>query len=108
MAELEPGAYLRRWPRYKIDLRLKVLLPGANQAFGRANNLSRGGMGAYIPCAIAVGTQINLEVTFPNSGQEVKLKAVIRSAAGFRYGLEFLDVPAPARAIIDKNCAATT
>lgn len=108
MVEQEPGAYLRRWPRFKIDLRLKVILPDDNQAFGRANNLSKGGMGAYIPCAIPIGTEIVLEVSFPNSSQEVKLKAVVRSAEGFRYGLEFVELPPEVRAIIEKNCEAAT
>lgn len=108
MVEQEPGAYLRRWPRYKIDLRLKVILSGDSQAFGRANNLSKGGMGAYIPCAIPIGTEIVLEVGFPSSSQEVRLKAVVRSAEGFRYGLEFVEVPPDVRAIIEKNCETET
>jgi PilZ domain len=62
-------------------------------------------MGAYIPCAIAVGAQLLLEVSFPYSSAEVKVKAVVRSCEGFRYGLEFVDVPPSVRAIIEKNCA---
>jgi hypothetical protein len=104
MTQLEDGANLRRWPRYRIDARLKVLVFGVNSAFGPANNLSFGGMGAYIPCAIPVGAQILLEVSFSSSPSEVKLKAVVRNAEGFRYGLEFVDVPATARAAIEKNC----
>lgn len=103
----EPGAYLRRWIRHKIDLRLKVVITeGRDQrtAFGRGSNLSHGGMGAYIPCAIPVGAQLLLEVSFPNSPAEVKLRAVVRSCEGFRYGLEFVNVPADIRAIIDTNC----
>jgi PilZ domain len=104
MPQLDDRAYLRRWPRYKIDARLKVLVADASPAFGRANNLSFGGMGAYIPCAIPVGEQIVLEVNFPHSPSEVKVKAVVRSAEGFRYGLEFVDVPPNVRTIIEKNC----
>lgn len=105
--QVEDGAYLRRWTRYKIDVRLKVTIPdgaAVRTAFGRANNLSYGGMGAYIPCAIPLGGQVLLEVSFPNSASEVKVKAVVRSCEGFRYGLEFQDVPANVRAVIEKNC----
>jgi PilZ domain len=108
VTQVENGAYPRRWTRYKIDVRLKVMIAdGAGQrtAFGRGNNLSYGGMGAYIPCAIAVGAQLLLEVSFPYSSAEVKVKAVVRSCEGFRYGLEFQDVPASVRSIIEKNCA---
>jgi c-di-GMP-binding flagellar brake protein YcgR len=107
VSEVEESAYQRRWTRYKIDVRLKVTIAdGAAQqtAFGRANNLSYGGMGAYIPCAIPVGGQVVLEVSFPYSTSEVKVKAVVRSCEGFRYGLEFQDVPASVRAVIEKNC----
>ena len=104
MTQLEDSTHLRRWPRYKIDARLKVLVSDTSPAFGRANNLSFGGMGAYIPCAIAVGEQIVLEVNFPHSPSEIKVKAVVRNAEGFRYGLEFVDVPANVRTIIEKNC----
>ena len=104
---LENGAFPRRWTRYKIDVRLKVSIVdsgGARTAFGRGNNLSYGGMGAYIPCAIALGAELVLEVSFPYSAAEVKVKAVVRSCEGFRYGLEFIDVPAQVRAVIEKNC----
>jgi hypothetical protein len=104
MTQLDDSAHLRRWPRYRIDARLKVLVADTRPAFGRANNLSFGGMGAYIPCSIPVGQQIVLEVNLPHSPSEVKVKAVVRSADGFRYGLEFVDLPSNVRAIIEKNC----
>jgi PilZ domain len=102
-----PGVQLRRWPRYKIDVRLKVSIgegKDSSAAFGRGNNLSHSGMGAYIPCAIPVGANVLLELKFPYSTTEVKVRAVVRSCEGFRYGLEFVDVPADTRAVIEKNC----
>jgi PilZ domain len=107
VSHVESSAYPRRWTRYKIDVRLRVTIPeaaGERTAFGRANNLSYGGMGAYIPCAIPIGGQVVLEVSFPYSASEVKVKAVVRSCEGFRYGLEFQDVSTNVRAIIEKNC----
>src|SRR5215470_18360917 len=93
MSQVEPGPEARRWPRHKIDVRLKVsfLTQGENtDAFGRANSLSRGGMGAYIPCSIPLGETVSLELTFPYTSTEARLEAVIRSCEGFRYGLEFV------------------
>jgi hypothetical protein len=107
----QPGAaaHSRRWERYRIDVRLKVSFAGHGEtstAFGRGNNLSYGGMGAYIPCAIPIGAKVVLEVSFPYSAAEIKLTALVRTCEGFRYGLEFVDVPAETRAVIEKNCSA--
>jgi hypothetical protein len=109
MTQAGAGAHLRRWDRYKIDVRLRVTITGRGEtstAFGRGNNLSHGGMGAYIPCAIPLGAKVLLEVSFPYSTVELQVPAVVRSCEGFRYGLEFVDVPAETRAIIERNCSA--
>src|SRR5438045_9067709 len=105
MSQIDPAG--RRWSRHKIDVRLKVSFPNEgknNSAFGRANSLSRGGIGAYIPCAIPVGTTVSLELTFPYSSIEAKLDAVVRSCEGFRYGLEFTRVSGQVQEMIVKNC----
>ncbi len=110
MSQVEQGSPARRWLRHKIDVRLKVSFPnnGKNDsAFGRANSLSYGGIGAYIPCAIPVGTTVRLELTFPYSSSEAKLDAVIRTCEGFRYGLEFTRVSDAMQDMIVKNCNGT-
>ncbi|HZD94056.1 MAG TPA: PilZ domain-containing protein [Candidatus Sulfotelmatobacter sp.] len=107
LPQQQSGEALRRWTRYKIDVRLKVLFPEEGKqatAFGRANSLSRGGLGAYIPYSIPVGTTVNLELTFPYSSTETRLEAIIRTCEGFRYGLEFTRVPGDVQAILAKNC----
>ena len=68
------------------------------------DEISRGGMGAYIPCSIPVGTKVNLEMTFPYSSLETRLEAIIRSCEGFRYGLEFTRVPGEIQDVLVKNC----
>src|SRR6266700_3640163 len=110
MSLADAGAEARRWTRHRIDVRLKVLFArGSNHtsAFGRGNNISRGGLGAYIPCSIPVGTTVSLEVTFPYSPSEVKIQAVVRTCEGFRYGLEFLELPEDVRSVIVKNCGSS-
>ncbi|HZU31195.1 MAG TPA: PilZ domain-containing protein [Candidatus Angelobacter sp.] len=110
MSQAEPSPAERRWTRHKIDVRLKISFPHegkTDSAFGRANSLSQGGIGAYIPCSIPVGTTVGLELTFPYSSSEVRIKAVIRSCDGFRYGLEFEHLSSEAQAAIVKNCGAS-
>ena len=49
MTQQDSDEALRRWARYKIDIRLKVSFSTEGKktsAFGRANSLSRGGIGA--------------------------------------------------------------
>lgn len=108
MHQIEQGPEARRWTRHKIDVRLKVsfLNDGKNSsAFGRANSLSRGGIGAYIPCSIPVGTTVGLELRFPYASTEAKFEAVIRSCEGFRYGLEFTRISDHVQEMIVKNCS---
>jgi PilZ domain len=110
MTQSESGPEQRRWSRHKIDVRLKASckLDGKPiTTFGRANTLSQGGMGAYIPCSLAIGTSLLLELTFPYSSVEVKINALIRSCEGFRYGLEFVDLRDELRMIIVTNCNAS-
>lgn len=107
MSQIDPGPAARRWSRHKIDVRLKVSFPTGgnnNSAFGRANSLSRGGIGAYIPCSIPVGTTVSLELTFPYSSKEARLEAVIRTCDGFRYGLEFMRLSDEVQEMIVQNC----
>jgi hypothetical protein len=98
----------RRWNRHKIDIRLKVtaaLADGAQiSVFGRGNTMSQGGIGAYIPASISMGTVVNLELTFPYSANEVQVKAMVRSCEGFRYGLEFVEVPREIQQTIVQSC----
>lgn len=109
MIQQDWADHLRRWPRHRIELRLKVSVTGRQAdgpVFGRANNMSRGGMGAYIPHSIAIGSNVLLELSFPHAPEDVKVNAVVKSCDGFRYGLEFLQMPHEVRAIIEKSCAA--
>jgi hypothetical protein len=86
----------RRWPRYKVDLRLKVTLPdsanagGRNFTFGQGSDVSEGGMAAYIPSELNVGDVVGIEFVLPYSKETITLRAEIRNRNGFRYGLEYV------------------
>ncbi|HYL92357.1 MAG TPA: PilZ domain-containing protein [Alphaproteobacteria bacterium] len=98
----------RRFTRHKVDMRLKLSLVQGDgksaSAFGRANTLSYGGLGAYVPCSIHVGESVLIDLIFPGSTKEVRVKAVVRSCEGFRYGLEFTELPEGVRSTISKVC----
>lgn len=109
MIQQEGAEHLRRWTRHRIDLRLKVSVAGSQAdglVFGRANNLSHGGLGAYIPQSIAVGSNVLLELSLPNAPDDIRVNAVVKSCEGFRYGLEFVQMSYEVRALIEKSCDA--
>src|SRR5947209_13790383 len=100
------GPEQRRWARHRIDMRLKVSPAGrsADPVFGRASSLSQGGLGAYIPCTLKVGSTVLLELNFSHAAADVKITAVVKTCEGFLYGLEFEHLPFDVRAIIEKSC----
>jgi hypothetical protein len=83
----------RRWPRYKVDLRLRVLLQtndSRGHTFGQGSDVSEGGMSAYIPSELQVGQVVGIEVVLPYSSEPVEIRAEVRNKNGFRYGLEYV------------------
>jgi len=103
----ENGSPIRRWHRYKVDIRLKVTRienAKAMSVFGRSSTLSEGGMGAYVPCELGLGETVRLELTFPDTAQEVSINAAVRSVEGFRYGLEFQRVSEEVRVMLARLC----
>ncbi len=103
------GAGSRRFTRHRIDVRLKVSFRDEGKpvsVFGRANVLGQGGLGAFIPYNLRIGTQVTLEISFPYSPAELKIEAIIRNSLGFRYGLEFKKMGDEALAVIIQNCNA--
>lgn len=86
---------IRRWKRYRVDVRLKITSwkDGAKSiVFGQGSDVSEGGMAAYIPAELDKGENVDIEFTLPYgaSKEPVVLKATIRNRNGFRYGLEYV------------------
>ena len=86
---------VRRWERYTVDVRLKASFKrnGMTLAiFGRGSDVSQGGMAAYIPSDLPVGTNVELELSLPyvSGEQPIRIHAAVRNRNGFRYGLEYL------------------
>lgn len=96
----------RRWPRYKVDLRLKVVLShhgGRNFTFGQGSDVSEGGMAAYIPAELEVGEVVQIEVTLPYSTELVVVRAEVRNKNGFRYGLEYVLITPEHKELLKKS-----
>ena len=83
---------LRKSPRYRVDIRLKVITGIAVQGraiFGRGSDISEGGMRVFVPADLAIGETITLELTLPYSDQKLLIRGVLRNRLGFSYGVEY-------------------
>jgi len=84
---------LRRWPRYKLEVPLRVVAKKADRtviAQGRGNELNEGGMAVFAGLELALGEEVAIEFTPPYSGQPIRVRATVRNRQGYSYGVEFL------------------
>jgi hypothetical protein len=86
---------VRRWERFTVDVRMKASFKRNGMpitVFGRGSDVSQGGMAAYIPSELQVGTSVDLELSLPyvSGEQPVRIIATVRNRNGFRYGLEYI------------------
>jgi hypothetical protein len=90
-------------PRYELDLHLEVSV-GSATALGRSRDLSVSGIGAYIPCELAIGQFVNLFMRLPFRRVDLTCGAVVRNRSGFRYGLEFSNIRMAQQEFIAELC----
>lgn len=90
-----PGVQQRRTPRYKLDLRTKIVYRrnGLNQSgMARGQDVSDGGMAMFVPIELQKDDMIEVEFTLPHSRLPLRIHAMVRNKDGHRYGLEFLNL----------------
>ena len=101
-------AVARRWPRYRVDLRIKVIRErteagSRNFTFGQGSDVSEGGMAAYIPAELEVGEVVGIELNLPYSKDQISMRAAVRNKNGFRYGLEYVLISEEHRQLLGKT-----
>ena len=98
------GSELRRWTRYEIDCRVKMTCTRQGQRhvnFGRAQDMSTGGMLLTAPFEFHEGERVELEFTPPNMPDTLRLSGVVRQRIGtYSFGIEFRDVTDAQRKLI--------
>ena len=90
---LQNHTNVRRWPRYRIDVPVRVIaeLPGKTAiAQGRGNELNEGGMSVFAGIELRVNQQVAVEFTPPYSGQPIRARCMVRNRNGYTYGMEFV------------------
>lgn len=108
--ELAAIAEKRRWPRYRIDVAVKVKVKTSSgissYCYGRGGDISEGGMAVEVAHELARGNVIRLSVTLPHCERAIECEAVVRHRNQFHYGLEFRDLAEPDRALLMRACQA--
>ena len=83
---------MRRYPRVKSDIRVRVFVPPKDptaDSFGRGYDMSESGMAIYVHLELAVGQQVLVVLEVPQHHVRLALTATVRNAKGYRYGIEF-------------------
>jgi len=88
--ENEPPRSTRRWPRYQIDLPVRII--GVNgilttPVMARGSDISRAGMALHASLALNPGDMMQLQ--FPTA-EPSRVNAIVRHRRGDLLGLEFL------------------
>jgi c-di-GMP-binding flagellar brake protein YcgR len=102
------GAENRRFQRFDVDCRVKVIRRHhGNTAvhFGRANNISIGGMMLVVPTELNGGETVDLEFNLPHMSEVLRLRAIVRHRFGdYSYGIEFREMTDQTRQTITRMC----
>ncbi len=110
--EAQPAATAekRRYPRYRIDVAVKVKVKTssgiASYCYGRGGDISEGGMAIEVAHELSRGNMVRLAVTLPHCERAIECDAVVRHRNQFHYGLEFRDLAEQDRALLMRACQA--
>lgn len=102
------GAEKRRYPRYTIDVSVKVKVNSiggvSSYSYGRGNDLSQGGMSVHVAHELKPGSMVRLILTLPHAERQIEVDALVRNRHSYRYGMEFVNLSVEDRSLIDRAC----
>lgn len=99
----QPDTELRRFPRIRSDIRVRAFVPPdapAADSFGRGYDISEGGMGILLPMPLTPAQEVLVVFDVPPSRRRLGVRAVVRYAMGYRYGVEFQPLLEPDRLLL--------
>ena len=98
----------RRFERFDVDCRVRVTrkrFGDASVHYGRASNISIGGMMLIIPLELLGGEVVGLEFNMPHMSHVLRLQAIVRrQLSAYSYGIEFRDLDDQTRQSIIRMC----
>lgn len=102
----ESHSKTRRWSRFKVEVRVKVVLPNRGAIYGQGSDISEGGMALFVPTELETGQTVQAEILLPYCREKVMLRGVVRNRDGFRYGVEFSALSDHEKLLIERVCRA--
>jgi len=102
------GIENRRFQRFDVDCRVKVVRKHMGETtihYGRASNISIGGIMLVAPVELDGGESIGLEFNLPHMTGALQLRAIVRHRFGdYSYGIEFREMTEQTRQTITRMC----
>lgn len=92
---------VRRHPRYKLEVEVRVYPRNSAVVRGHSVDLSESGISAMLRDEVPLGEVVRLE--FALATGEVDIHALVRQRNAFRYGFEFLEAISQIQ-IIQRAC----
>jgi c-di-GMP-binding flagellar brake protein YcgR len=86
---------MRRWKRYKVDMRVKLRRsdePEEAATVVRTYEMSEGGLSVYASESYEVGAQMLAVFSLPGAEAGMRLRTIVKNRRGFRCGMEFVDL----------------
>ena len=106
MPEQDPRLASRRYPRFKLDIRVRVVVVDDSRSeviHARSTHIAAGGLGLMLTKELERGTIAVLEFTLPNE-DEFRLRSELRYRSGFKCGFQFLEISREERARLRDYC----
>jgi len=93
----------RRYFRHRLDMPLRISLPGNQDVTAAATNLSEGGMAIRSLAKLAKDAKAQFRFTLPNTNVSLELKGQVAWADGTGHtGIRFIEVPQSSQYELDK------
>ena len=92
--------------RHEMDVRVMLMIGDGTTvrgAIGRSNDISEGGIGAFLPASLNIGQMCALQFKLPG-GEPMEVTGRVRTRSSFRYGFEFATLSSQQREQIKRAC----
>ena len=103
----KPASYVRRYPRFSIDVRMQVKMFQGGEfqsCWGRSTEIGQDGIGGTLTGELEIGEIVTLEIPLPLSPYPLKVRAIARYRQGLHYGFEFLTLNDNQRDTVMRVC----
>jgi len=92
----------RHYPRFKLDIDLKIYPRAGGLVMGRTVDISEGGLAAMLKIEVPRGQVVRLE--FRLALGLVWVRALVHQRNAFRYGFQFVEPDSVGQELIRRSC----